>query len=243
MLIVAVPTLFGLPEGISRALVRADEPEGIVLDDYTKGLSSKWQEKSFQGQTEYRVTRENGRLCVRASSHGSASGLYYKVKYDLEEYPILTWEWKVENVLAHGDALHKEGDDYAARVYVIFPSWLFWRTKALNYIWANKLPKGRAVRNAFVKNAVMIAVESGPGMAGQWLTETRNVLEDYRQQFGEDPPEVGAIAIMTDTDNTDGNAVAWYGVIRIRSSKSVARSHRELRLSYPSSAVLANDKL
>ena len=216
MLLVAVPILFVLPGGVPRAVVRADGPEEIVLDDYTKGLSSKWQEKSFQGHTKYRVTREDGRLCIRAASDGSASGLYYKVNYDLKQYPILTWQWKIENILPKGDARYKKGDDYAARVYVVFPSWLFWRTKALNYIWANKLPKGKAVRNAFAKNDVMIAVESGPRMARQWLTETRNVLEDYRKQFGEDPPEVGAIAIMTDTDNTDSSAVAWYGVIRIR---------------------------
>lgn len=44
-------------------------------------------------------------------------------------------------------------------------------------------------------------------------TRARDV-EDYRQAFGEDPPKVGAVAIMTDTDNTGEQAVAWYGAIR-----------------------------
>jgi hypothetical protein len=226
ILLAAVPILFGLPESMRNAVVRAKGPEEIVLDDYTNGLRSKWQEKSFRGHTKYQVIRKDGRLCIQANSRGSASGLYYKIKYKVEEYPFLTWEWKIENVLPRGDALHKEGDDYAARVYVIFPSWLFWRTTALNYIWANRLAKGKAVRNAFARNAVMIAVESGPGMAGRWVTETRNVLEDYREQFGEDPPEAGAIAIMTDADNTNGNAAAWYGVIRIRSGNTPEQAER-----------------
>jgi hypothetical protein len=61
----------------------------------------------------------------------------------------------------------------------------------------------------------MIAVESGPEKAGAWQTETRNIYEDYRRSFGEAPPRVGAVAIMTDTDNTGEDALAWYGAIRI----------------------------
>jgi hypothetical protein len=90
---------------------------------------------------------------------------------------------------------------------------LFWRTKAINYIWANRLPQGESLPNAFTSNAVMVAVESGDGKAGTWVTEERNVYEDYRALFGEDPPAIDAIALMTDTDNTGGEAEAYYGDI------------------------------
>jgi len=99
-------------------------------------------------------------------------------------------------------------------VYVVFPSVLFWRTRAVNYIWANRLPPGAFLPNAFTGNAVMVAVESGNGNAGRWIDEERNIVEDFRRAFGEDPPEIGAVAIMTDTDNTGEEAVAWYGAIR-----------------------------
>ena len=62
---------------------------------------------------------------------------------------------------------------------------------------------------------MMIAVESGSAQTGRWVVEKRNVLEDYRRVFGTDPPKAGAIAIMTDTDNTGEEAVAYYGPIRI----------------------------
>jgi hypothetical protein len=192
----------------------------ILLDDYSEGLSSKWVEKFFEGRTQYKVTREDSQLCIKATSRASASGLYYKTKYDPKDYPILTWRWKVDHVLSKGNALRKEGDDYAARVYVIFPSLAFWRTRALNYICANKLPQGEAVPNSFAANAIMIAVESGPERTGQWVDEKRNILEDYRRYFGKEPPKAGAIAIMTDTDNTGENATAWYGPIRILSGQS-----------------------
>jgi hypothetical protein len=124
----------------------------------------------------------------------------------------------LNRVLAKRSALHKDGDDYAARVYVVFPSWAFWKTKALNYIWANKLPIGQAVPNPFTANAMTIAVQSGPDLTGQWIEERRNVFEDYRRSFGTDPPKAGAIAIMTDTDNTGEEAAAWYGPIRVVSA-------------------------
>lgn len=192
----------------------------ILLDDYKGGLSPKWETKSFKGKTRYEVMREDDQLCIKATSIASASGLYYKIKYDPKEYPFLTWRWKIDDVLSKGDALRKDGDDYAARVYVVFPSLAFWRTRALNYIWANKLPRGQAVPNAFTSNAILIAVESGPERTGQWVEETRNVFEDYRRYFGKDPPRAGAIAIMTDTDNTGEKATAWYGPIRILSVQS-----------------------
>jgi hypothetical protein len=189
----------------------------ILIDEYKEGLSRKWEEKFFRGRTKYEVTREGNLFCVKATSNASASALYYKIKYDAKDYPILSWRWKVGGVLSKGNALYKDGDDYAARVYVVFPSLAFWRTKALNYIWANRLPQGEAVPNPFTANAVMVAVESGPERTGQWVEERRNILADYRKFFGTEPPEVGAIAIMTDTDNTGDEAIAWYGPIRVLS--------------------------
>jgi hypothetical protein len=189
----------------------------IVINDYRNGLSSAWEEKSFKGNTRYEVTQEDGEWCIKATSHGSASGLYYQIGYDPKEYPFLAWRWKVKNTLVKGDELKMEGDDYAARVYVVFPSALFWRTKAINYIWANKLAVGQAVPNPFTSNACMIAVQSGPAHLRQWMEEKRNLLEDYRRCFGGDHPKAGAIAIMTDTDNTGEEAIAWYGPIRIQS--------------------------
>ncbi len=61
----------------------------------------------------------------------------------------------------------------------------------------------------------MIALQSGDQRAGSWLEERVNVYEDYRRLFGEEPPPVGAIAIMTDTDQTGERAVAWYDDLRI----------------------------
>ena len=153
----------------------------------------------------------------------SASGLIRKIRIDPVEYPLVSWRWKVMNVLEKGDVTKKEGDDYAARIYVVFSSLFFWEAKTINYVWANKIPLGEAVTSPYTPNAVMIAVESGNDKAGRWISEKRNVLEDYRQCFGKEPPKARAIAMMTDTDNTGESTTAWYGPIRSGSSPILFR--------------------
>jgi hypothetical protein len=179
----------------------------------------KWEKKSFKGETDYKLVTENGRRVIQAESRGTASGLFAKVDLDPSAYRYLTWSWKIKNTIANGNEKSKSGDDYAARVYVVFPGRFFWQTRAINYIWANNLPKGQSVPNAFTSNAVMLAVESGPDNAGKWMTARRDVVADYKRLFGSEPDRIGAIAIMTDTDNTGAQATAWYGDISITAEK------------------------
>ena len=186
----------------------------LLIDDFAAGLSAKWEKKVFQGETVYEPVLEEGRPAVKAESRSSASAMIYRISIDPKAYPRLSWSWKIGRTIGKGDERTKEGDDYAARVYVVFPSTLFWRTRAVNYIWANRLPRGAFLPNAYTGNAVMVAVESGDANADRWIDEERNLVEDYRRAFGEDPPKIGAVAIMTDTDNTGEEAIAWYGAVR-----------------------------
>lgn len=180
----------------------------------SEGLGG-WEAKSLKGTTEYSLVRNNGQTVVKAVSKGTASGLFKKVKLDPKSFRYLRWSWKIAGTVINGDETTKAGDDYAARVYVVFPGRFFWQTKAINYIWANRLARGEAIPNAFTSHAMMLAVESGPERTGQWLKEERDILADYRRLFGSEPREIGAIAIMTDTDNTGGEATAWYGDITL----------------------------
>lgn len=205
--------VIGLTGVILAAWVSLAWANEIQVSNFSAEGLAGWDTKSFKGTTEYRPVTEGGRVVVRAVSHGSASGLIKKISFQPAKYRYLRWSWKVSHTVRGGDEKTKAGDDYAARVYVLFPGRFFWQLKAINYIWANKLAKGAAIQNAFVSNARMIAVESGNGKAGQWLSEERDLFADYRALFGEDPPDAEAIAIMTDTDNTGGSAEAWYGDI------------------------------
>jgi hypothetical protein len=180
----------------------------------SEGLTG-WEPKIFKGSTQYLLQQENGRAVVKAVSHAAASGMIRKIHFDPSTYRYLRWSWKIAHTIKAGDETAKAGDDYAARLYVIFPGRFFWQMKAINYIWANRLPVGEHVQNSFATGAQMLAVESGNAKAGQWVSEERDLLADYRLLFGTDPQAADAIAIMTDTDNTGESAEAWYGEISL----------------------------
>jgi hypothetical protein len=72
------------------------------------------------------------------------------------------------------------------------------------------------IANAYTDRAMMFIVQGGAGELQQWVTEKRNVYEDYKKAFGEEPTMISGVAIMTDTDNTRESAVAWYGDIVFR---------------------------
>jgi hypothetical protein len=98
----------------------------------------------------------------------------------------------------------KSGDDYAARLYVIFSvGFLPWQVKAVNYVWASHMRKYDVWENAFAgKNAVMVAMRNKDGSLSSWKFEKRNVHEDLQKYFGIEITSIDAVAIMTDTDNS-----------------------------------------
>lgn len=185
--------------------------------------------------THYTLVEEEGIIVVRAVSDNAASGLIYPLRIDLKQYPVVQWRWKVSNVLDKGNALQKDGDDYPARLYITFDTEvdeLSWFEKlkvesyhllhgiypplaALNYLWANKLPVGTVLPNIYSARVKMFVVNSGETQLGEWVMQERNLYKDYVQAFGKAPTPVTGIAIMTDTDNTGEQAIAYYGDIRL----------------------------
>ena len=181
---------------------------------FEEGLTG-WESKIFHGVTDYKLIPENEKMVVQATSRNAASGLVKKIDFNPQKYRYLRWSWKISHPIAAGDETKKAGDDYAARIYVVFRGNFFWQTKAINYIWANKLPKGQSIANAYTASAMMVAVQSGPQNGGQWLSEKRDIVADYKKLFGTEPGEASAVAIRTDTDDTGEQALAWYGDITL----------------------------
>lgn len=137
---------------------------------------------------------------------------------DIEKTPILNWTWRVEGTLGAIDERTRAGDDYAARLYVVRSHPVFfWMTRAVNYVWSNLRPRGEAWPNAHSDAVRMVAVRSGDSEADQWVTERRNVRADFLKLFGKDVRYIDAVAVMTDTDDAGGAAVAYYGDIRFTS--------------------------
>jgi hypothetical protein len=199
-------------------------------------LPSHWEPFYFKGierHTDYRLVEEDGQVVVKATSNASASGLTRKIAIDPKEYPVVQWRWKVANVLKRADIYQKEGDDYPARITIVFEydsSKLSASQRVkyevarllygeypplatLNYVWCSKAPVGVVVPNPYTERSIMIVLESGQEKLGTWVSEERDVYEDYRKAFKDEPPMISGVAIMTDTDNTGESATAYYGDI------------------------------
>ena len=191
----------------------------LFVGKFSDGSLSSWKEKSFKNTTVYKIVESDKGMVLRADSNGSASGIYRKINIDLVKTPCLIWSWKVNNILHELDETTKSGDDYPARLYVVFSGGLyFWQTLALNYVWSNGRPISSAWPNAYKKSSINIAVQSGPSYVGQWVQQKRNVRNDYKRFVGGDVKQADAIAIMTDTDNSGGVATAFYGDIQFSST-------------------------
>lgn len=200
--------------------VRAAEPEEASGSPsfqalFSQGSLDGWEEKEFSGQTSYRLTELDGRMVLLAESRQAASGLFHKVRVDLDKTPYLNWSWRVEQGLPPLDETRKKGDDYAARIYVVVDGGLFfWKTIALNYVWSSSQKVGSVWPNAFAgKNAMLMALRSPEDGLGVWHTEKRDLREDFKNIFGKEVRQIDAVALMSDTDNSQGEARAYYGDI------------------------------
>ncbi len=204
-------------------------PEGAALPDGWKPLTFK----KIPKWTQYHLVKDGETTVVKAVSEAGASGLITERPIDPKDYPIVQWRWKVANILQKGDVTKKAGDDYPARLYVTFAydpdrASLFDAAKykagkalfgpdlpfrALNYIWESKAPKGSIVPNPFTDWTMMVVVQSGPAELNKWIVEERNLYDDFKKAFNEEPLKISGVAIMTDTDNTQESATAYYGDI------------------------------
>ena len=195
--------------------------EELTVGNFSAGDLAGWEPKEFKGLTTYAISQVDGKKVLAARADGTASGLFKELDLDPAAMRYLTWTWNVPAVIPKGDAYTKQGDDYPARIYVVFKGTFPWSITGINYIWANKLPKGQAVTNAFSDRVKMVAVRSGNSQTGKWLCEQRDIYADYKKLFGEDPPNIGAVAVMTDGDNTNSQTQALYGNITLsREEKS-----------------------
>lgn len=197
------------------AATQAADAPSLDIARWNDGELQRWKVEEFAGRTQYRIESSGDKRWLRAEASGTASGLFLEQSVDLAKTPYLTWHWRIAKPLRGLDERTKGGDDYSARLYVVVSGGaFFWRTRALNYVWSGSQPAGATWANAYTENAQMVAVRGEGDSTGEWVMERRNVLEDLRKAFGEEIDRIDAIAIMTDADNSSGNAAADYGIIR-----------------------------
>jgi hypothetical protein len=196
----------------------------VVLEDWTtqplgaRGIPAGWRAQTW-GRPAYDFTVEldGGAPVLRLRSQDEGSTITKEIRgqVDLRATPILEWRWKAVELPGGGDSRRRAADDQVAQLFVVWPrSPEFLRSRILGYVWDTTAPVGTVARSEKTGTVTYIVIRSGPTDLGRWVTERRNVLEDYRRIFGEEPAAPGAIALSIDTNDTHTTAESFFGPIR-----------------------------
>jgi len=207
----------------------------IIQEDFSN--LENWEEFSFSGNknpTEYITQTDSLDTYLKIISQNSDSGLIYKEHYNPNEYPILTWRWRVDNVVTEADGKVKSGDDYAIRVFVMFDDdsvevsfWTSIRNSAIKlvygteppassfcFVWANIEYDEKYFDNPYSEMVKIIPMETGEGRLKEWCNYRVNIVVLFKDIFKRSCPNSAKIALMSDTDNTESNTVAFIDYIR-----------------------------
>jgi hypothetical protein len=199
-------------------LLSAEHSSKLLLGDFQSGWKKDWETKLlYKSGNQFHVVTEDGNKVLRVDSSQSASGTFRTIKQKPATPGKIAWRWKVKSSLASNTKERtKSGDDYAARVFLLFePSIFRWRIPTVCYVWAGNEKVGSIFKSPYSNNVCMVVLQSGNQKAGTWIQEERDYIEDYNQCFDRSPKELSAAAIMVDTDDTSAQAAAWFDDLRL----------------------------
>ena len=216
------------------------EPQDSSLSIIQEEFSNleNWDEFSFSGSknpTEYIVQKDSSATYLKIISQNSASGLIYIEDFNPNEYPILTWRWRIDNVINEADGKSKSGDDYAIRVFVMFDDdsvetsiWTSIRNSTIKllygtkppgssfcFVWTNIEYDEKYFDNPYSETVKIIPMEMGGGRLKEWCHYTVNIVSLFQEIFNRSCPTSAKIALMSDTDNTESNTLAYMDYIRV----------------------------
>ena len=186
----------------------------------TKGIPPGWQKQRW-GSPSYDFTViENDRqkaLHLKSAGDSSTISKEIKGKVTLKETPILEWSWKAVALPRGADSRQKETDDQAAQLYVTWPRFPeAVRSRIIGYIWDTTAPAGSTIKSQKTGTVTYIVLRSGEAELGKWVTERRNVREDFKKVYGEEPDDPSIVSFGIDSDDVKGSAESFMGAIRFR---------------------------
>ena len=197
----------------------------VLVEDWIKspvgqkGVPNGWRTQSWGSpKYEFEVLSDSPTRVLHLVSNGDSSTINKDIKIDCKDYPVLQWKWKVMELPKGGDARKKTTDDQALQIYVTFPRFPnAVRSRVIGYIWDTTAPAGTIVKSQKTGLVTYVVMRSGGADIGKWLTETRNVCEDYTKIYGEEPDEkIEALSIGIDSDDTRSRAEGYVGDIVFR---------------------------
>lgn len=199
----------------------------VVIEDWKAqklgrmGIPEGWQGGQTWGLPQHDMTIEENDghrvLHLKSKIESSTISKDIKGKVNLKTTPIIEWSWRVVALPRGADSRKKNTDDQAAQLYVTWPRFpKELRSQIIGYVWDTTAPAGSFVKSQKTGMVTYVVVRSGAADLGKWLTERRNVADDYRKIYGEQPDAPGAISIAIDSDDTSSSAESFFGRILFR---------------------------
>jgi hypothetical protein len=200
--------------------------EPLVIEDWSaltvgaKGIPARWQRANWSGPaSDFVIEEDGGRKVLRLRSADDSHNINLDVKgrVNLRETPILEWSWKVTSLPQGADSRRKETDDQAAQLYVVWPRFPeAVRSRIIGYVWDSTAPAGLTVKSQKTGTVTYVILRSGAADLGKWVTERRNVREDFERIYGDEPDSPSVISIGIDSDDVKGSAESFLGAILFR---------------------------
>lgn len=171
-----------------------------------------WELTVNTGEAALQLVQDQGRQALQMRSEQASFALQKKLNIPLQSTPFLVWQWKVTELPAKGDFRKSSTDDQAAQLIVAFSS-----SRFLAYIWDTTAPKGiiAAAPAPMFKKIFAVVLQSGPHSLGNWITERRNLIDDYKRAYGEDPEAIEGVRIQINSQHTQSRAEAYWQSILV----------------------------
>jgi hypothetical protein len=199
--------------------------EDFLVEDWKQKLGASGIPPGWQGQNwgspkyDFKVEEDDGRaaLHMKSANEGSTITREIKGKVSLKDTPILDWTWKVVTLPKNGNSCKKATDDQAAQLFVVWPRFPeAVRSRILGYVWDTSLPVGTICKSEKTGTVTYIVVRSGSAELGKWMTERRNVLEDFTKVYGEAPDNPGGVSVSIDSNDTNSISESLMGTITFK---------------------------
>jgi len=199
----------------------------VVIEDWksqtlgSTGLPAGWQPQNW-GTPKYdllNVVEDEGRRALHMKSANDSSTLNKDIrgKVRLKETPILEWDWKSIVLPKAGNSCKKSTDDQAGQVFVVWPRFPeAVRSRIIGYVWDTTQPVGTICKSEKTGTVTYVVVRSGPADVNKWLTEQRNVVDDFKRIYGETPDDPSVLSLSIDSNDTNSTAEAMIGGIRFK---------------------------
>lgn len=189
----------------------------IVLDDFSRAkvgeFPTDWKPRKDAGRSVYTVRDEGGRRFLQAISEGQGIQAAREQPWDLTQYPVLAWSWRLQEHPRGSDERQSKTNDSALSVYAVWPHSSV-SVKALKYIWSRVVPVGTPLTSSAGLTQVRV-LRTGDAGNGEWVEARANVAEDFRARFKEaEVPKPAGIAVLTDADDTKSRAAGDYAAFR-----------------------------